>query len=72
MVMINVSLENDERSILQLLAQGLNYKEIAIRLDMTDAVLKHRLASSRIRLNAKSTLHAVAIALDKGLVSIRE
>ena len=72
MVMVNVALKPEERSILLMLAQGLFPKEIRTRLEMTENVYKYHLRFARIRLSANSTMQAVAIALNKGLISIWE
>jgi DNA-binding CsgD family transcriptional regulator len=72
MVMVNVTLTPEERTILYMLAKGLFPKEIRIRLEISDNVYKQHLRYARIRLNANSTLRAVALALDKGLISLRD
>ena len=72
MVMVQLSMPPEERSILQLLARGVSFKEIRLRMGVGENIFRHHLRFARVRLNANSTLHAVAIALDKGLISIRE
>ncbi len=59
--------------ILNLLAQGLTFKEVGARLHITWGTVKSHVNRPRggilTNLDAKNTVHAVAIAFRKGLLS---
>jgi DNA-binding CsgD family transcriptional regulator len=55
---------------LRLAAQGLGIRQIAKRLNVHESTVKNQLANTRARLGARSTTHAVAIAVAIGLVTV--
>ncbi|MBF0189080.1 MAG: helix-turn-helix transcriptional regulator [Magnetococcales bacterium] len=62
------SLTNRERQCLELLAIGLRGKEIAVRLGIADRTVEHHVRLAKKRLGAKSREHAVALAIQHGLI----
>jgi len=58
-----------ELEVLGALSHGLEYKMAAETLGLSLHTVKERARSARYRLRAKNTLHAVAIALRRGLLS---
>lgn len=54
--------------ILQCLADGMNYKQIARKFQTTYQVIKNYMRWVRLDLEADSTIHAVSIALRRGLI----
>lgn len=61
-------LTKDELDALQLLATGLSYKEIARRSRCSYSAAKNRCHRAATKLDARTTIQAVAIALDRGLI----
>lgn len=54
--------------ILQYLADGLTYKQIARKFQTTYQVINNYMRWIRLDLEADSTIHAVAIAFRRGLI----
>jgi DNA-binding CsgD family transcriptional regulator len=63
-----VMLSAGERDVLQEMSLGLSREEAAESLLISVETVKMRLKGARLRLDAKSTLHAVAEALRRGLI----
>jgi len=59
-----------EAAVLTLLAKGLSPQEIAEQENRSLATIRHQIASARERLSARSPTHAVALALELGLIRI--
>ena len=57
-----------ERDVLQMLAQGLANKEIAVRLGISEHTVKFHVASILGKLGASTRTEAVSIALRRGLI----
>jgi DNA-binding NarL/FixJ family response regulator len=57
-----------QREVLQLVAEGLENKQIARRLDISEATVKTYLKSAFDTLGARGRAEAVAIALRRGLI----
>jgi len=57
-----------ELEVLQLIADGLSNKEIAIRLCLSAETVKSHVCALFSKLGANSRAHAVAIALRQGLL----
>jgi LuxR family quorum sensing-dependent transcriptional regulator len=58
-----------EREVLQLAAEGLKERQIAVRLGVTDHAIDKYMRSCREKLGSLNTNHAIAIALRKGMIS---
>ncbi len=54
--------------ILQLIANGFQLKNIAFKLNLSKSLIEKELILIREHLNAKTTAHAVKIAINKGLI----
>ena len=61
-------LTDREKQILYLLKDGCPDKEIALKLDISLYTVKSHLKQIRDKLNAKSSLHAIVLAYDYGLL----
>ena len=59
-----------EMEVLGLLVQGLQNKEIADRLGITERTVKFHVGSILGRLNAGNRTEAVAIAVQRGLIEL--
>lgn len=57
-----------ELETLRLLSQGYTFKEIAVFMGIQWQTIKNRLTVVRSKLGARNTIHAVAIAKDRGLI----
>lgn len=57
-----------ERKVMELAAEGLLVKQIAVQLDLSPLTVKNHLARIRRRLGATDKAHAVATALRAGLL----
>lgn len=64
------ALTSREREVLQMLAQGLGNKEIAVRLKISEHTVKFHVASILGKLGASTRTEAVSIALRRGLILI--
>lgn len=58
--------------LLTLLATGLHYHEVAYKLGISEASVKDEMKLARSKLGARNTTHAVALALDQGLIELAE
>lgn len=63
-----IRLTPTERKVMELAAEGLLVKQIALRLDLSPLTVKNHLARIRRRLGATDKAHAVATALRAGLL----
>ena len=63
-------LSERERDILQFCAMGLTAYEISDRLDVTVSTIKYHLNQLRYKMNVINTTHAVAMALNLGLITM--
>lgn len=67
--MDNIVLTLREKQILELVKEGLTYAEIAKRLGVSIPTVKINIRLLLARLNAKSMINAVVIAIRKGLIN---
>ncbi len=65
-------LTNREREVLQWVADGKTYWEIARILDISERTVRHFMARSREKLEAVSNKQAVAKAVVGGLIAVRQ
>ena len=69
--MLNTELlSKREKECLFLLARGLRYQRIAYQLGTSVRTVEKQISSARIKLDAKTIPHAVAIAVEHSLVQI--
>ncbi len=59
-----------ERELLRMMADGLTDAEIAEQLSISAKTMRGRLHSLRIKLQARTRTHAIAIAFRRGLLEI--
>lgn len=59
-----------EQEVIQLLARGLQNKEIAAQLNVTERTIKFHVSSILAKLQAGNRTEAVRIAVDRGLISL--
>lgn len=59
-----------EREVVQMLAQGLQNKEIALQLSISERTVKFHVSSILAKLGAGNRTEAVALAAQKGLVDL--
>ncbi len=59
-----------ELELLQMMADGLTDAEIAARLSISPKTMRGRLHSLRIKLQARTRTHMVAIAFRRGLIEV--
>lgn len=64
------SLSHREREVLKLMAEGKSNREIADKLEITEATVKCHVSVILARLNASDRTQAVVIALQRGLLHI--
>lgn len=70
-VMLEVELlSKREKECLALLASGLRYQRIAFQLGTSVRTVEKQISSARIKLNADTIPHAIAIAVENALVPI--
>ena len=60
-----------EREIMDLLAQGLTGEQVAEHLFLSPETVKTHIRNAMAKLEASTRVHAVAIALEEGLISLR-
>jgi DNA-binding NarL/FixJ family response regulator len=60
-----------EREIMDLLAQGLTGEQVAARLVLSSETVKTHIRNAMGKLEANTRVHAIAIALREGLISLR-
>ena len=65
------SLSKREREIMDLLAQGLTGEQVAEKLVLSSETVKTHIRNAMAKLEASTRVHAVAIALEEGLISLR-
>lgn len=63
------NLSDRERQVLRMTASGLTSLKIAEELGISAATVRSHLANSVVKLSAKTTANAVAIAVRDGIVS---
>ncbi|HEX8400489.1 MAG TPA: LuxR C-terminal-related transcriptional regulator [Allosphingosinicella sp.] len=61
-----------QRQLVELAAAGYRQEEIAARLNIRRNAVESSFSRMRARLDARSTLHVVAIALTHGLIDQKE
>jgi two-component system, NarL family, response regulator len=61
-----------EVNVLKLVARGLGNKEVADRLEISQATVKNHVASIIAKLGAQDRTHAVTLALDRSILDIDE
>ena len=59
-----------ERELLQMMADGWTDAEIATRLSISPKTMRGRLHSLRIKLQARTRTHMIAIAFRRGLIEL--
>jgi DNA-binding NarL/FixJ family response regulator len=64
------SLSARERQITQLLAEGLTGEEVAERLVLSSETVKTHIRNAMAKLEARNRVHAIAIALRSGVISL--
>ena len=64
------SLTANEVDVLRLVAQGHANKEVAARLSITEEAVKSRVKNILSKLHANDRTHAVAIGLQRGIISL--
>jgi DNA-binding CsgD family transcriptional regulator len=69
-VSLSRSLTNREIEVLTMLANGLQRKQIAVRLRISDHGVGRRLLSARLKLGAQTREHAVALAVIRGFIQV--
>jgi DNA-binding NarL/FixJ family response regulator len=57
-----------ERDVLQLIAEGLSTREVAIRLAYSERTIKNVIQDLTMRLNVRNRTHAVAYAVRNGWI----
>lgn len=67
-LLFDCPLSEKERAILQIIADEGSIKGAAKRLKLKSATIHKHLRSINAALNAKSTLHAIVIAMRKGFI----
>ena len=65
------SLSNRERKILDLLAQGMTWEQVAEHLVLSAETIKKHIRNATNKLEAHTRVHAIAIALREGHISAR-
>ncbi|MCK5235912.1 MAG: helix-turn-helix domain-containing protein [Deltaproteobacteria bacterium] len=70
--MIKVVLTRREIEILLRLREGMSLKEVAFQLDVNYNVLKDNLLILRAKLGARSSFHAVILAIRERLIPLYE
>lgn len=63
------SLTTAQLEVFDLLRSGLGQKEVAHHLGLSESAVKARLNTAKKRLGARTTIHAVAMAYDMGLLT---
>ena len=64
------SLTARETEVLQLIAQGLANKQVALKLNISEHTVKFHLSSLYAKLNVSSRTEAIRIGLSLGLISL--
>jgi DNA-binding NarL/FixJ family response regulator len=64
------TLTDREIQILRLVAEGKKIKEIALSVRLAERTVKHYLELTRQKLGARNSSHAVALAVQRGLIRI--
>src|SRR5688572_25731490 len=65
------TLSDREREIMQLLAEGMTGEEIADRLVLSAETIKTHVRNAMVKLEARNRVHAIALALRGGQISLR-
>jgi DNA-binding CsgD family transcriptional regulator len=66
----SIKLGSREQECLSMLAQGKRPAEIGAELGITYKTVEKHIGNARCKLAAKTTIHAVAIAIDLNLIQI--
>lgn len=66
-----LSLSPRESQVLRLAASGLTADLMARRLKLSERTVREYLSSARQKMRADNTTHAVAVAIQHGLISIQ-
>jgi two-component system, NarL family, response regulator len=61
-----------EIAVLKLVARGFSNKQIAVKLAVSDATARSRVASILAKLTVKDRTHAVTLALDRGIIDLED
>ncbi len=67
-MMPRVTLTDAETEALKLVKEGLRLKEIAWRLGVSEGAIKQRLAGAKKKLGAKTSSHAITLAVESRLI----
>lgn len=62
-------LTTTQSRILHLFATGLSLSEVAAEMDCTRQNIQHHMRATKRALSAKSTIHAVALAVHGGMIT---
>jgi len=65
---VNYYIPDREKQILELVADGKTNRQIGVVLNISTHTVKNTLSRAFIRLDVKSRAHAVAVAIDRGLI----
>jgi two-component system NarL family response regulator len=61
-----------EIAVLKLIARGFSNKQIAAKLDVSEATARSRVASILAKLGVKDRTHAVTLALDRSIIDLED
>jgi DNA-binding CsgD family transcriptional regulator len=63
-----IDLTGTEKSCLTLVAEGLRHQDIGVAVNLTEAEVEEALLRAEMKLKASNRLHAVSLALTKGII----
>ncbi|MDO8663555.1 MAG: helix-turn-helix transcriptional regulator [Candidatus Wildermuthbacteria bacterium] len=61
-----------EKEVLCLVARGYTHKEIAENLSITNRTVEKHVSSAIGKIEAKNTIHAIAILITEGTINIKD
>lgn len=64
-----IALTGAQRKVLELFSKGVGTKKIAADLEISESAVKARLVGARRKLGARTTAHAVAVAIRSGHIN---
>ena len=64
----SINLTPRERSVLDLVSQGLSNSEIALELEISKRTVESHRKMLGLKMNSKNTAHMMALAFKKGLI----